>query len=158
MNRKMWLVAVVFGGGLLSLGLSVAHEEHSKHLPDTKDVIAFRNYLMENIGDHTKELKKKIEAGKVVEAKVNAQAVALHATRIPELFPPGSTSETSRAKEEIWQKWDDFRKSAQELQTATDQLAVMASEGAADGAGTQLKKVFGTCKGCHDSFRKPEER
>ena len=154
MNRKMWLAAVVFGGGLLSLGLSVAHEGHPKHLPDAKDVIAFRTYLMENIGDHAKELKKKIEAGKVAEAKVNAQAIALHATRIPDLFPPGSTSEKSRAKEEIWQKWDDFRKSAAELQTAADELAVTA----ADGAGAQLKKVFGACKGCHDSFRKPEER
>ena len=55
MERKMWLAAVVFGGGLLSLGLSVAHEGHSKHLPEVKDVIAFRNYLLENIGDHTKE-------------------------------------------------------------------------------------------------------
>lgn len=158
MDRKMWLAAVVFGGGLLSLGLSVAHEGHSKHLPDAKDIIAFRNYLMENVGDHTKELKKKIEAGKVAEAKVNAQAIALHATRIPELFPPGSTSKTSRAKEEIWQQWDDFRQSAAALQTAADELAVTAAEGAGDKAGGQLKKVFGTCKGCHDSFRKPDER
>lgn len=125
MKRNPWLAVVILAGGLLSFGLSVAHEGHSKHLPEVKDVIAFRTYLMENIGDHAKELKKKIEAGKVAEAKVNAQAIALHATRIPDLFPPGNTAEKSRAKQEIWQKWDDFRQSAAALQTAADELAVI---------------------------------
>ncbi len=139
------------------LGVSIAHEHHAKHLPDGKDVIAFRTYLMENIGDNAKELNDKIKAGKIKEAKVNAQAIALHATRITEFFPKGSTSETSRAKDEIWQKWDDFVKASDEFRVNVDALGVAAGDNNAEEAKAQLKKVFASCKSCHTSFRKPDK-
>lgn len=139
------------------LGVSVAHEHHAKRLPDGKDVIAFRTYLMESIGDNAKELNDKIKAGKIKEAKVNAQSIALHSTRIPDLFPKGSTSETSRAKDEIWQKWDEFVKASEEFRTNVDALGVAAGENKADEAKAQLKKVFANCKSCHTDFRKPDK-
>ncbi len=139
------------------LSVSMAHEHHAKHLPDSKDSIAFRTYLMENIGDNAKELNDKVKAGKIKEAKVNAQAIALHATRIPEFFPKGSTSETSRAKDEIWQKWDDFVKAADEFRVNVDALSVAAGDNNTEEAKVQLKKVFASCKNCHTSFRKPDK-
>src|SRR5689334_2269908 len=120
MKRSVLTTGTILIAGWLSV--SVAHEQHPKHLPESKDVIAFRTYLMDNIGDNAQELNDKFKAGKIKDAKVNAQAIALHATRIPELFPKGSTSETSRAKEEIWQKWDDFDKTSSELRTTADAL------------------------------------
>src|SRR5262245_50978168 len=158
MRRIVYFAAVLVAGGLWYLVPSWAHEGHPKHIPDGKDPIAFRNYLMENVGDNAKEINDKLKAGKPAAVKVNAQAIALHATRIPELFPKGSTSETSKAKEEIWQKWDDFIKSADALRTEADQLAVTAADGKAQAVGAQAKKVFGACKGCHDNFRKPEKK
>lgn len=44
-------------------------------------MIAFRTYLLENIGDNAKEMGEKVKAGKIKEAKVNAQAIALHSLR-----------------------------------------------------------------------------
>ena len=158
MKRTLYGAAVLIAGGLGFLGASFAHENHPKHIPDGKDPIAFRNYMMENVGDNAKELNDKLKAGHPAAVKVNAQAIALHATRIPELFPKGSTSETSKAKDEIWQKWDDFVKSAATLQGEADQLAVISVGGKADEVGAQAKKVFGACKACHDSFRKPEKK
>ena len=131
---------------------------HLQRAIDSKDVIALRAYLMENVGDNAKEMNDKVKAGKIAAAKVNAQAIALHSMRIPELFPQGSTSDTSKAKPEIWQKWDEFVKSADTLRTEADQLAVTLVEGKADEVTTQMKKVFGACKSCHDSFRKPEKK
>jgi cytochrome c556 len=148
----------VVAGGLWAFGIGSAHEDHAKHIPDSKEIIAFRTYLMENIGDNAKELDKKAKAGQIATAKVNAQAIALHATRIPDLFPQGSTSATSKAKDEIWQKWDEFTKASDTLKTETDRLAVMIAEGKTAEATTQTKKVFGACKSCHDSFRKPEKK
>jgi cytochrome c556 len=113
---------------------------------------------MKNVGDNAKELNDKVKAGKFPEAKVNAQAIALHSTRIPELFPKGSTSETSKAKPEIWEKWGDFVKSADTLKKETDQLAVVLPTSKADEVGAQMKKVFAACKSCHDTFRKPEKK
>jgi cytochrome c556 len=155
MKRSVLTVGIILAAGWL--GVSVAHENHSKKLPDVKDVIAFRTYLMENVGDNAKELNDKIKAGKLKEAKLNAQAIALHSTRIVDLFPEGSMSETSRAKAEIWQKWDEFEKSAGALRNEADQLALVIADGKADAVKEQLKKVFGGCKNCHDNFRTPDK-
>src|SRR5215510_10110195 len=157
MKRRFMYVGVLIVAGWVYTTASDAHEGHSKKLPDMKDVIAFRTYLMENIGDNAKEMNDKVKAGKIKQAKVNAQAIALHSTRIVDLFPKGSTSETSRAKEEIWQKWDEFVKDSETFRTEVDQLALVTAEGKANEAREQVKKVFGACKNCHDSFRTPEK-
>jgi cytochrome c556 len=158
MKRVLAIAAIIVAGGVWAFSASLAHERHAEHLPDAKDVIALRTYLMENVGDNAKELDKKVKAGDIAAAKVNAQAIALHAMRVPDLFPQGSSSATSRAKDEIWQKWDEFIKGADTLKTEADQLAVTITGGKADEVGNQLKKVFGSCKSCHDNFRKPEEK
>ena len=157
MKRRLMYVGALLVAGWLHTTASDAHESHPKKLPDVKDVIAFRTYLMENVGDNAKEMNDKVKAGKIKEAKINAQAIALHSTRIVDLFPQGSTSETSRAKAEIWQKWDDFVKSAETFRTEADQLALVTAEGKAGEAREQLKKVFGGCKSCHDTFRRPDK-
>lgn len=158
MKRVLAIAAMIITGGIGTFNASGAHEGHAEHLPDAKDVIALRTYLMENVGDNAKELDKKLKAGDIAAAKVNAQAIALHAMRVPDLFPQGSTSATSRAKDEIWQKWDEFVKGSNTLKTEADQLAVTIAGGKADEVAGQAKKMFGACKSCHDNFRKPEEK
>ena len=148
-------IAVIVVGFLSGLGL--AHENHPTHMPDPQDVIAFRYYLMENIGLNAKEMKAKIDAGKLKEAKLNAQVLAIHATRIEALFPEGSTTDSSRAKAEIWQNWDAFLAFASALSTEADTLAVATGHAEESEVKAQMKKVFGTCKSCHDQFRKPEK-
>ncbi len=158
MKRVLVGMALVVAGGLGMVSFSGAHDGKPMPLPDTKDVIAMRHYLMENVGDNMKEMGEKLKAGKIAEAKVNAQAITLHSLRVVELFPKGSTSETSKAKEEIWQKWDEFVKSTDTLKTEADRLVMAIGGGKADEVGAQMKKVGGSCKGCHDSFRKPDEK
>ncbi len=159
--RRPLLLYVVVGLllGSLSGSQSSAHEGHPAHLPDEKkDMIGFRAYLMENMGDNAKELNDKLKAGNVAAAKLNAHAIALHATRIPDLFPAGSLSGKSRAREEIWQQWDDFVKISQILRDEAMRLGVAVANGNAEAANAQARKVFGACKSCHDKFRKPEEK
>lgn len=155
---KQIIGAVAGGLLLLCAQLIGAHGEHVHSLSNPEDPIAVRMYLMENIGANAKALKAKIDAGSVKEAQVNAQAIALHALQIPKLFPEGSTQESSRAKPEIWQQWDDFVKSAQALQEAADGLGQVAGAGNAEEARSKVNALFGACKSCHDSFRKPEEK
>ena len=157
MIRRIVALGVIIAAGWLYTAASDAHENHPTKLPEAKDVIAFRAYLMGNVGDNAKEMNDKIKAGKIKEAKLNAQAIALHSTRIVDLFPKGSTSETSRAKEEIWQKWDEFVKASETFRTEADHLALVTAEGKANEAKEQVKKVFGACKSCHDSFRTPDK-
>ena len=156
--RGVLISVSVLAGGLHSMGgLGFGHENHPTHMPDPQQTVAFRTYLMENIGANAKEMKGKIDAGQLKEAKMNAAAIAIHATRIAVLFPEGSSEDSSRAKAEIWQNWDAFLASATELSTEADALAVAAGENSATAVKDHMQKVFGTCKGCHDQFRKPEQ-
>ncbi len=156
--RGVCISVGVVAGGLHSLGgLSFGHENHPTQMPDPQQTVAFRTYLMDNIGANAKEMKGKIDAGKLEEAKMNAAAIALHSTRVAALFPEGSSGDSSRAKEEIWQNWDAFIASATELGTEANALTVAAGENNAASVKEHMQKMFGTCKGCHDQFRKPEE-
>ncbi len=156
--RGVLISVSVMAGGLHSLGgLSFGHENHPTQMPDPQQTVAFRTYLMENVGANAKEMKGKIDAGKLEEAKMNAAAIALHSTRIAALFPEGSSGDSSRAKEEIWQNWDAFLASATELGTEANALTVAAGENNATSVKEHMQKMFGTCKSCHDQFRKPEE-
>lgn len=142
----------------VAAAVALAHGGKPDRIPKPSDPIALRHYMMENIGDLTEELKDELEAGRVKEMTVTAQAIAVHSTQIAALFPKGSTTNKSRAKPEIWERWDDFERSADELGKEADELAVVAGEGDAEKAGAQLKKLYGACKGCHEDFRKPEKK
>ena len=150
---------IALGTAVVAATLAAAHESgHPKRIPDAKDPIRFRWYVMENIGDLSKQLKKSLEGGDVKAMVPGARAIAIHATRIPELFPKGSTGGKSRAKPEIWAKWDEFVKDAAALRTEADELGAVATGGDRAAAEAQLGKTFGACKSCHEDFREPEKK
>jgi cytochrome c556 len=59
----------------------------------------------------------------------------------------------SKAKKEIWQKQDEFKKAAETLLTETAKLAEVAKSKDAAAFKTQFGAVAGACKNCHDQFR-----
>ena len=60
----------------------------------------------------------------------------------------------TKAKPEIWSKAADFKKAADNMQTEMAKLAQLASAGDEAGFKKQFGAVGGTCKACHDDFRK----
>lgn len=60
----------------------------------------------------------------------------------------------TKAKPEIWSKAADFKKAGDNMQTEVAKLAALANAGDADGFKKQFGAVGGTCKACHDDFRK----
>ena len=151
--------AVVLAGCLHALsGSGFAHETHPERLPDPGDMVAFRAYVMENIDENADAVEAKVKAGRLDEVKPHAAAIAIHATRIEALFPAGSGTAASRAKDEIWSDWEAFRASGARLSMEADALAVASERGDAEAARTHLRAMFGTCDTCHDRFRKPRQR
>ena len=134
-----------------------AHGEHVHSLKNPDDPIEARMYLMENVGANTKQLKAKLDAGQIADAALYAGAIALHASQMPSLFPPDSISDASRAKPEIWQQWDGFVQAAHGLRDAAEEVGHAASQDRGDEAKAKARAVFGSCKSCHDTFRKPKE-
>ncbi|MBF0219670.1 MAG: cytochrome c [Gammaproteobacteria bacterium] len=69
-------------------------------------------------------------------------------------FAPGSDQGKTRAKAEIWSKPEEFKEAgsnAWQAATSFDELAKMGEKGEQIEA---FKKLGGTCKGCHEKFRK----
>jgi len=90
---------------------------------------------------------------------VNAETMALNAEHIPMLFPKGSLTDKSKAKPEIWDRWNEFTAAAKAMQTESEKLrdAARAKNQAQVEA---IAKDFGrnACGSCHTPFRVPPPR
>ena len=120
------------------------------------DPVAERQRLMKHQGANWAEIQAKLKAGNVEAIAVNAEALALTAQRIPGLFPEGSLTDKSKAKPEVWQKWDEFTAAAKNLENRATGLRDQAMKKDAAGVETTVKD-FGrlACGTCHTPFRVP---
>jgi cytochrome c556 len=122
----------------------------------TGDPVADRQRLMKNVGANWADIQNKVKAGNPEAVAVNAEALSLHAQRIPSLFPEGSLSDKSKAKPDIWQKWPEFQAAAKNLENRAGTLRDQAV--AKDAAAvTATVGAFGrdACGACHTPFRVP---
>ncbi len=122
----------------------------------TGDPVADRQRLMKNVGANWADIQAKVKAGAPDTVAVNAEALSLHAQRIPSLFPEGSLTDKSKAKPDIWQKWAEFQAAAKNLENRAGTLRDQAV--AKDGAAvTTTVQTFGrdACGTCHTPFRVP---
>jgi len=120
------------------------------------DVVADRQRLMKLNGASWKDAQDKFKAGNVEAIVVNAETMAINAEHIPLLFPKGSLTDQSKAKPDIWEKWDDFEKAAKNLEAWAEKLRDTAKT--KDVAATEaVVKDFGrnACGTCHTPFRQP---
>ena len=125
-----------------------------------------RNKLMRSSSAAVKQMRaalaKKDYA--TVEAKAKSIADSLEATSFAKLWPRDSTGGKSRAKPEIWQKWNDFMGHAWNSQQKA--LALVAAAKTKDDAKVTLAaKAFAPRKStqscgdsCHKSYRGPRKK
>lgn len=120
------------------------------------EVIEERHQLMHDIGDANKAMRTAADPSVVA---ANADKLAEALARInAETFPKGS-SDGSRAKPEIWERWDEFTATAENAVQLARNIASKARAGDA-AAVSELVKDFGrnACGSCHRPFRKPKQR
>lgn len=119
-------------------------------------VIEERRQLMEDIGTANKAMRTAGDDMAAVAASADRLAEAL--ARInADTFPRGS-SEGSRAKPDIWERWDEFTATAGNAVELARNIAARARAG--DAAVAEMVKGFGrnACGSCHRAFRKPKQR
>lgn len=97
-------------------------------------------------------------AGKApFDAKVAADsaAVAEFMSKLPwAAFGEGTDKGDTRAKPEIWKEPAKFKEHADNMQTEMSKLAAATKTGNLDSIKTAVNATGGTCKNCHDAFRK----
>jgi cytochrome c556 len=147
MELRLVRTAVILGSlaALTAIGCATSTKAQ---MMGTGDPVADRQRLMKNVGANWADIQAKVKAGAPETVAVNAEALSLHAQRIPGLFPSGSLTDKSKAKPEIWQKWPEFEAAAKNLE----------NRAAKDGAAvTTNVATFGreACGTCHTPFRVP---
>ncbi|HKY07241.1 MAG TPA: cytochrome c, partial [Candidatus Binatia bacterium] len=88
-------------------------------------------------------------------ATIEAKAKDIMSTsdQIPALFPKGSTKGKTKAKDEIWEKNDDFVKHAKNLNKAAAELAAAAKASNDADVAVKVKELGATCSSCHKAYR-----
>ncbi|MBB4265433.1 c-type cytochrome [Roseospira visakhapatnamensis] len=86
----------------------------------------------------------------------SAKAIALVGELSQDAFkdPAADAMVETTAVPAIWENWDAFSGGLQAMTDAADELAVAAREADKAAMGPLMQKLGGTCKECHDNFRK----
>jgi cytochrome c556 len=124
------------------------------------DSVVLRRKLMETNNSVVAEaLNKAIKEGKFADIERDCNVIQENMDKVLDLFPPGTLSENSRAKPEIWARWAEFSKHPAAVRKAAQELAVAAKGGDGEAVKVKFKALGEACKGCHESFRaaKPKQ-
>ena len=128
----------------------------SSKMVGSGDIVADRQRLMKLNGASWADAQAKLKAGNIEGIAANAETMALNSEHIPMMFPQGSLTDKSKAKPEVWQKWDEFQKASKNFEVWSVKLRDAARS--KDAAATEVvMKDFGrqACGTCHTPFRVP---
>ena len=146
--KRTQLVTVILVAGCLVLIGGVA--------PDS---VVLRRKLMESNNSAVAEaLNKAIKEKNFPEIEGKCDVILENMDKVLDFFPPGSLSENSRAKPEIWAKWGEFSKHPANVRKAAQELATAARAGDEEAVKVRFKALGEACKGCHESFRAPKPK
>ena len=125
-----------------------------------EDVVNKRKAFMEENYDELKAIKKAVEQKDYATIELKAKDIMGNMDKLVDYFPKGSITEKSRAKPEIWDKWDEFKKLPVKVKDVADGLAKAAAAKDEARVQTQFKALgadspfkSGACFECHKDFR-----
>lgn len=128
---------------------------------EAKKIAAERHESFETIGKAYKVINDQLKASSPDKARIQEAAATINemAPKVASWFPAGSGPDVAPKTEAlpaIWEKPAEFSAAAQKFvdQAGSFQRTVQATDGPALAAAA--KALGGSCKGCHDQFRKPE--
>ena len=122
------------------------------------DVIEKRQKLMKSNSAAAKAIKKGVEEKDYATIETKTKDIMGNMDQVLDLFPPGSTSEKSRALPAIWEKWDEFSKNPGKVKKAAGELAEAAKAKDDAAVGVKVKALGDACGGCHKAFRAEEKK
>ncbi len=122
---------------------------------ESNPVIVHRQAIYKTVSGHMTGLKS------VLLLKGNKDNLTYHADAIVDAFnhmgaayPEGSDKGETKAKSNIWTEMPKFQDAGKKSYAAALALAEAAKSGDLDKSTNAFKVLGGTCKSCHDDFRK----
>ncbi len=125
-----------------------------------EDVAEKRSKLMKGISAENKAIKSAV--GKkdygTIASKARKIAETLEMKNFATYFPHNSNSSDSRARAEIWTKWDEFMSQAYDGRQKALALAEAADAKDAAKVSAAYKDYGKVCGSCHKPFRAPKKK
>jgi len=125
-----------------------------------EDAIKYRQNALFVMGQHFGRIGAMVNGRAPYDAKAaadNAEIVATMAKLPWAGFGPGTDkAATTRAKPEIWTEQAKFKEHSDKLVAETGKLLAAAKTNSMDTLKPAFTSAAGTCKGCHDDYRKEQ--
>jgi cytochrome c556 len=125
-------------------------------------VVEKRKAFMDAQYDSLKAIKKAVEQKDYATIEAKAKDIMGSMDKVVDYFPKGSITEKSRAKPEIWERWDEFRKLPPKVKDVAGALAKAAAakdeaqvQAQFQALGPESPFRSGACFECHKEFRAP---
>ena len=138
--------------GLLTVSLSI-----SSHLFAQEDVVQKRKAFMNDNYDAWKAIKRAVEQKDYGTVGLKAKDIMGNMDKVLDHFPKSSITGKSRAKAEIWEKWDEFSKHPAKVKKAAQEVADAAKAKNEAEVSVKLKALGDACGSCHRGFRGPRK-
>lgn len=122
-----------------------------------EDAIKYRQSALSVMGTHFGRVAAMANGRIPFNADAAAQNAAIAETlsKLPWAgFVEGSDKGNTRAKAEIWSDSAKFKTAADAMQAEMTKVAAAARGGNLDAIKAAVGAAGGTCKACHDNFRK----
>lgn len=125
----------------------------------TEEIIQQRQENFEQLGGAFKVIrdevrKRKSDMDAIVKA---ANTIHSHAQELPSWFPTGSGPEAgieTEALPAIWKDQAGFAAASQKFLEASENLLTLTETGDASKVASGIPALGGSCKNCHDNYRK----
>ena len=130
-----------------------AHAQFAK----PEDAIKYRKSALSVMGTHFGRVAAMANGRIPFDAAAAASNAAIAETmsKLPYVaFGEGTDKGDTRAKPDIWKEPAKFKDAADKMQAEVIKVAAAAKSGNLETLKTAFGAAGGTCKGCHDSFRK----
>jgi cytochrome c556 len=122
---------------------------------DSANIIKYRKQVMVANASHITAIFSVLKGETSYSGHIaaHARAIAASSAMILDIFPAGS-GEGTAALPSIWQDWPKFEAATKALETAANDLVVVAGRGDMAAIRTAAGAVGKACGGCHEPFRK----
>ena len=87
----------------------------------------------------------------------HANGLANGVSELQYLFPAGSGVEDSDALPVIWENPEEFAAAIDKAVAAAQKFVAAAESGDSEAISSAFREVGGSCRGCHDNFRVPQD-
>ena len=143
------------------VGLSLATAAAAQGGP-AADVIKARQAGMKAVGGGFKGLMDQMRSGApdAAEVRRHAAAIVAQSPKVPGWFGPGTATAPAvktAALREIWTQRPAFRKAAAAFDAQAKKTLAAANAGDMAALGPEVRALGGTCKTCHDTFKRKDD-